>query len=143
MSFKYARMSIGSGWLPCIALLALAAGCGHASDSNVAVEQAALEHGRHHHGHSGACVERDSADTTCDGVDDDCDGKVDEDAVSACAQIILNGESDCVPTGTSASCVLLRCNDGFDNCDGNPANGCEPYCACHDCSDSGTEEDAH
>jgi hypothetical protein len=83
----------------------------------------------------------------CNRVDDDCDGKIDEDAVSACQAIILNADSDCVRVGTKSSCVLIKCQDMFEDCDGNPANGCEPFCACHDCTttpetDAGGETDA-
>jgi hypothetical protein len=71
-----------------------------------------------------------SSDGTCDGIDDDCDGQVDEDAapvavtcgVGVCAAsgtaTCVNGEllpvcTPGLPTGTEASC------DGLDNdCDG-------------------------
>jgi hypothetical protein len=83
------------------------------------------------------------APEACNRVDDDCDGKLDEDTIGACQAIIVNADADCVRFGTSASCALVQCHDGFEDCDGNPANGCEPYCMCHDCTDAGTEADAH
>jgi hypothetical protein len=85
---------------------------------------------------TGACIAQPEV---CNRVDDDCDGKTDEDALSACEGVILNAESDCVPIGKTATCVLLQCRSGYDDCDGNPANGCEPYCMCHDCDDSGSD----
>ncbi len=87
-----------------------------------------------------ACV---STPEACNRVDDDCDGKIDEDTVAACQEIILNADADCVRFGSTASCALVVCHDGFDDCDGNPANGCEPYCMCHECPDAGAEADAH
>jgi hypothetical protein len=73
----------------------------------------------------------------CNRIDDDCDGTIDEETQTLCAAVIVNAESDCVAFGMTASCVLLSCKPGFDDCDGNPANGCEPYCNCHDCPDAG------
>jgi len=41
-----------------------------------------------------------------------------------------------------ARCVLRSCHDGWSNCDGDPTNGCEPYCMCHECdSDGGVDGD--
>ena len=39
--------------------------------------------------------------------------------------------TECTTSGTSTRCVLLSCLNGFDNCDGNPANGCEPWSNCN------------
>lgn len=86
------------------------------------------------------CVPQPEA---CNRVDDDCDGKTDEDVLSACEAVILNAEADCASLGKTASCVLVQCHPGYDDCDGNPANGCEPYCMCHDCDDGGGEPDAN
>ena len=84
-----------------------------------------------------ACVE---ASEECNRADDDCDGKIDEDAVLACESVILNADTDCVAFGATARCVLVKCRDGFANCDGNPANGCEPFCMCNECSDAGDDD---
>jgi hypothetical protein len=81
-----------------------------------------------------ACV---ATSELCNQIDDDCDGKADEDTVKVCESVIVNAETDCIALGKTASCVLLSCKPGYDNCDGNPANGCEPYCACHSCPDAG------
>jgi hypothetical protein len=76
----------------------------------------------------------------CNQQDDDCDGKTDEDTLSICQSIILNAETDCVPLGKSATCLFVACLHGYEDCDGNPANGCEPYCACHECDDGGAND---
>jgi hypothetical protein len=78
----------------------------------------------------------------CNGKDDDCDGKTDENTQAYCESIILNAETQCAPVGDHAACVKLYCHDGFFDCDGKPQNGCEkPFCACHDCTDAGRESD--
>ncbi len=80
----------------------------------------------------------------CNGVDDDCDGDVDEAAKADayCRTIIMHS-----PTGTCGSsgrCVFPPpqiCFPGYKNCDGQPANGCEPLCAvCGICDDAGTDD---
>jgi hypothetical protein len=76
----------------------------------------------------------------CNRADDDCDGTTDEGAGLLCAATVIHAETECVPFANTARCVLLRCLDGYDNCDGNPANGCEPFCACNVCDDAGTED---
>ena len=53
----------------------------------------------------------------CNGIDDDCDGVVDNNAV--CPQV-PNADSHCV----GGQCQFA-CHQGFADCDGNPANGCE------------------
>lgn len=87
----------------------------------------------------GVCVPRPE---TCNRTDDDCDGTSDEDTRSVCEGIVLNADTDCVPFGKTAGCLLLACRAGYEDCDGNPANGCEPSCTCHDCGDGGAEPDA-
>jgi hypothetical protein len=85
-----------------------------------------------------ACVS--SAVEVCNRVDDNCDGEVDEGADVMCSQL-MHAESECVPFGNSARCVMLgECHEGYDRCDGDPANGCEPYCSCNVCDDAGTED---
>jgi hypothetical protein len=86
-----------------------------------------------------ACVS--SATELCNRVDDDCDGEVDEGAETACAQTILHAASQCVAFANTARCVMIgECHEGYDRCDGNPANGCEPFCDCNPCDDAGTED---
>jgi hypothetical protein len=74
-------------------------------------------------------------DETCDGIDDDCDGAVDEDYVSvgtscgigACA---ATGSTSCVSGTVVDSCVpgtpsIEVCADSIDNnCDGSVDEGC-------------------
>jgi hypothetical protein len=76
----------------------------------------------------------------CNLLDDDCDGKTDEDTARICQGIILNAETDCVPLGKGAGCLFVACLRGYEDCDGNPANGCEPYCTCHECDDAGVDD---
>jgi hypothetical protein len=80
---------------------------------------------------AGVCIKQ--PEESCNLIDDDCDGEIDEDTQTGCEQIIVNGVAECVDLSGEARCVLRRCLEGFSNCDGNPANGCEPYCMCHDC----------
>jgi hypothetical protein len=54
----------------------------------------------------------------CNGLDDDCDGIVDDGAICPPAP---NGTSACV----GGNCVVQSCNPGFANCNGNPDDGCE------------------
>ncbi len=55
----------------------------------------------------------------CNGVDDDCDGVVDERATARCSG------PDAVFVCGDGYCQINRCPDGRGDCDGNPANGCE------------------
>ncbi len=53
----------------------------------------------------------------CDGVDNNCNGGVDEQA----AMNVLHGLGSCA----DGQVTILRCDDGFSDCDGDVANGCE------------------
>ncbi|NOX76340.1 MAG: hypothetical protein GXP17_06950 [Gammaproteobacteria bacterium] len=53
----------------------------------------------------------------CDGVDNNCNGAVDEHA----AMSVLHGLGACA----GGQVTVLRCDQGFSDCDGNAANGCE------------------
>jgi len=53
----------------------------------------------------------------CNGIDDDCDGVIDNGAV---CPPVPNATSHCV----GGQCQYA-CTQGFADCDGNPANGCE------------------
>jgi len=57
----------------------------------------------------------------CNGIDDDCDGVVDEGSLCSAP----NANSACI----SGSCWVTSCQPGFSDCDGNPANGCETAAA--------------
>lgn len=81
-----------------------------------------------------------SAVEMCNRIDDDCDGRTDERVEAVCEQTIVHAITDCVAFANTARCVLIDCRVGYDNCDGNPANGCEPYCDCNLCDDAGAED---
>jgi len=56
---------------------------------------------------------------TCNTLDDDCDGSIDEGG-AGCATA-PNAITACV----GGNCTIVSCTPGFANCDGNPINGCE------------------
>lgn len=58
----------------------------------------------------------------CNGIDDDCDGAVDEGPI--CSFQFGNGSCQ------AGQCVLISCIPGAFDCDGNPANGCETLGSC-------------
>src|SRR5262245_55466684 len=45
-------------------------------------------------GGTGPCV---PAPESCNAIDDDCDGQIDNGASQACSNVILNADSSCVP----------------------------------------------
>ena len=76
-------------------------------------------------------IDESLPDELCNGVDDDCDVTVDEgfdllaDPMNCgtCGRqcVFRNGEGLC----NAGNCQVTACNPGFDDCDGNPDNGCE------------------
>jgi len=60
---------------------------------------------------------RPGAIELCDGVDNNCDGQIDERVEVT----INNGIGSCKAGKVS----VLSCSKGFDDCDKDPANGCE------------------
>ena len=54
----------------------------------------------------------------CNGIDDDCDGMIDEGAVCPSVPHAVSG---CV----EGRCEIVYCEYGYTNCTGNPADGCE------------------
>ncbi len=84
-------------------------------------------------GCEGAC-DGTPSDEVCDGADNDCDGRVDENFdtrvdITNCGQCgtecqYLNGEALC----DDGLCRLARCQPGFGNLDGDVDNGCEAVC---------------
>ncbi|MDH5671788.1 MAG: MopE-related protein [Myxococcales bacterium] len=85
------------------------------------------------------CTQSTDDDALCDLIDNDCDGKVDEDID------VQSDPDNCGSCGfgcffsnaaTGASCVAgkcllddTKCNDGFRNLDGLDDNGCEWECS--------------
>ena len=62
------------------------------------------------------CAEHSEA---CDGEDDDCDGVIDEGAAAQCE--LANAASRC----SAGSCAIGHCAEGYFDCNGLAADGCE------------------
>jgi hypothetical protein len=74
----------------------------------------------------------------CNGVDDDCDGVIDEMAAVQldCESKVVHAQTVC----QSGYCLRIACLTGYYNCDGRPENGCETACPCGmSCIDGGED----
>jgi hypothetical protein len=58
---------------------------------------------------------------TCNGLDDDCDGNVDEAAVSESLCNLPSATAVCI----DGKCLIASCDRAHFDCDGDPADGCE------------------
>jgi hypothetical protein len=68
-----------------------------------------------------ACNRNQSPSTeTCDGIDQNCNGTIDDGAAASCA-IPPHGTASC----TGAVCGIASCNAGFGDCNGLTPDGCE------------------
>ena len=72
-----------------------------------------------------------TGEEVCDGVDNDCDGAIDEDFdfdldvnnCGACGQSCVLPHADAICN--AGECVITRCELGFDDCNRLPGDGCE------------------
>ncbi len=65
-----------------------------------------------------------AAREVCNGVDDDCDGRIDEDGPQICAPFEVNPGSG-TPLCIDGECGVGWCNPGSFDSDGAARNGCE------------------
>jgi hypothetical protein len=82
----------------------------------------------------------------CNGIDDDCDGDIDEDwdfqtdpnNCGGCGEICVLPNA--TPVCNSGQCAIESCDSGYADCDGNPENGCETQLGtldnCASCGDA-------
>ena len=57
----------------------------------------------------------------CNGLDDDCNGAVDDGFFGPVSCLVPNAQADCV----AGACEISSCIAGFADCDGDPLTGCE------------------
>ncbi|MBL9037164.1 MAG: hypothetical protein JNG84_01495 [Archangium sp.] len=80
----------------------------------------------------GACNARTASRELCNGMDDDCDGTIDEDGLNLNVDVMNCGAcnnvctlANATPRCSTGACAVAQCATNFGNCDMNDANGCE------------------
>jgi hypothetical protein len=112
------------GWVRAVVVLGCLAGC-QAFDPSLLDERASFgemseKDGGHAMMHAGdACV---GGDELCNALDDDCDGKIDEDANHDC--VASHSTGVCASAG---ECVLAACESGYLDCNERVQDGCEEH----------------
>jgi hypothetical protein len=81
-----------------------------------------------------ACILSNGGAESCDGADNNCDGKVDEgfdkqsdpDNCGLCGKKC--GFANASATCAAGQCVMVSCATGFKDLDNDPSDGCEYHC---------------
>ncbi len=82
----------------------------------------------------GPCIVRNNGIEACNGIDDNCDGEVDEgfaldtDPLNCGACNNVCTMPNATPACVDGACAVGTCAPGFHDLNGNPADGCEYAC---------------
>jgi len=71
-----------------------------------------------------SCKKTEGGIEVCDGVDNDCNGTVDDAPDELCA--LDHAAASC----QAGACVITACDDGWEDLDGRPSTGCEIQTMC-------------